>query len=49
VRDIAALLVVYADDAERFDHTSKPVAQGSATLRARFTIRFKNQIPTPRF
>lgn len=40
-RDIAALLAVYADGAELFEHPSKPVAQGSAALRARFTIRFQ--------
>jgi len=40
-RDIDALLAVYADDAQLFEHPSKLVAQGSAELRERFTARFQ--------
>jgi hypothetical protein len=40
-RDIDALLAVYADDAQLFEHPSKLVAQGSAELRQRFTQRFQ--------
>jgi hypothetical protein len=40
-RDIAALLAVYADDAQLFEHPAKLVARGSAELRQRFTQRFQ--------
>jgi len=40
-RDIDALLAVYADDAQLFEHPSKLVAQDSAELRERFTARFQ--------
>ena len=40
-RDITALLAVYADDAEMYEHPAKLVAQGSAALRERFTTRFQ--------
>jgi len=40
-RDIAALLAVYADDAQLFEHPSKLAAHGSAELRQRFTLRFQ--------
>jgi len=42
-RDIEALLAVYADDAEMFEHPSKLVARGSEELRSRFTARFKER------
>ena len=40
-RDIDALLAVYADDAQLFEHPAKLVARGSAELRQRFTLRFQ--------
>ena len=40
-RDLAALLAVYADDAELYEHPSKPIALGSAALRERFALRFQ--------
>ena len=40
-RDIDALLRIYADDAQMFEHPSKLLATGSAELRERFVARFK--------
>jgi hypothetical protein len=40
-RDIEALLSIYADDAQMFEHPSKLVASGSAELSERFAARFK--------
>ncbi len=40
-RDIEALLEIYADDAQMFEHPSKLLASGSAELRERFAARFK--------
>ena len=40
-RDVEALLAVYADDAEMFEHPATLLAAGSAELRARFEARFK--------
>ncbi len=40
-RDVDALLQVYADDAQMFEHPAKLLASGSAELRARFTLRFQ--------
>lgn len=40
-RDIEALLAIYADDAQMFEHPSKLLASGSAQLRERFSVRFK--------
>jgi len=40
-RDIDALLAVYADEAQLFEHPAKLVAHGSAELRQRFTPRFQ--------
>ncbi len=40
-RDLDALLALYSDDAEMFEHPSKLVARGSAELRQRFTFRFQ--------
>ena len=40
-RDIGALLAVYADDAEMYEHPAKLVAKGSTALRERFTTRFQ--------
>jgi hypothetical protein len=40
-RDIEAILTVYADDAQIFEHPSKLLASGTAELRERFTARFR--------
>jgi len=40
-RDLVTLLTVYSDDAELYEHPGKLIACGSAALRERFTIRFK--------
>lgn len=42
-RDIEALLAVYSDDAEMFEHPSKLVARGWEELRSRFTMRFQEK------
>jgi hypothetical protein len=39
-RDIDALLAIYADDAQMFEHPAKLVASGSTALRVRFLVRF---------
>ena len=39
-RDLAALLAVYAEDAEMFEHPAKLLARGSAALGERFSARF---------
>lgn len=40
-KDVAALLAIYADDAEIFAHPAKLLARGTAALRERFTTRFQ--------
>ncbi len=40
-RDVEALLRVYAEDAELYEHPSTLLARGTATLRERFAIRFR--------
>jgi hypothetical protein len=40
-RDVDALLSVYAEDAQQFEHPSTLLAMGSAELRKRFTVRFQ--------
>ena len=40
-RDIEALLAVYTDDAQMFEHPSKLLASGTAELCERFTARFR--------
>jgi hypothetical protein len=40
-RDIDALLAVYADDAQMFEHPATLLASGAAALRERFTARFQ--------
>ena len=40
-RDLDTLLTIYAEDAEMFEHPSKLLASGSAQLRERFRVRFK--------
>ncbi len=40
-RDLEVLLAVYADDAEMYEHPSTLLAQGTAALRERFSVRFQ--------
>ncbi len=40
-RDIEALLAIYADDAQMFEHPSKLLASGPTELRERFAARFR--------
>lgn len=40
-RDIDALLAIYADDAETYEHPATLLARGTAQLRERFAIRFQ--------
>ena len=40
-KDLAALLASYADDAEMFEHPDKLLAKGTAALRERYTVRFR--------
>lgn len=40
-RDIYALLKVYADDAQLFEHPATLLASGAAELRQRFSVRFQ--------
>jgi hypothetical protein len=40
-RDVDALLSVYAEDAQLFEHPSTLLATGSAELRKRYTVRFQ--------
>jgi hypothetical protein len=40
-RDIDALIAIYAADAQMFEHPAKLIASGSAALRERFLVRFK--------
>ncbi len=40
-RDLDALLTIYAENAEMFEHPSKLLASGSAQLRERFRVRFE--------
>jgi hypothetical protein len=40
-RNLDALLVTYADDAQMFEHPSKLLASGTAELRERFAVRFR--------
>src|SRR3954447_14464324 len=40
-RDIDALLSIYAEDAETFEHPATLLAAGSAALRARFAARLQ--------
>lgn len=39
-RDLEALLAIYSDDAELFEHPNTPVGRGSDYLRERFGLRF---------
>jgi hypothetical protein len=40
-RDVDAILAVYAEDAQQFEHPSKLLASGAVELRERFAARFK--------
>lgn len=40
-RDLGALLAIYADDAELYEHPTKLLAKGTAALRERFADRFQ--------
>lgn len=40
-RDLEALLAIYADDAELFEHPATLLARGTAELRPRFAARFQ--------
>jgi len=40
-RDVEALVAVYADDAQQFEHPDKLVARGAAEIRARFVGRIQ--------
>jgi hypothetical protein len=40
-RDIDALLAIYADDAQMFEHPATLLASSSAALRERFAARFE--------
>ena len=40
-RDLGALLAVYADDAEFFEHSATLLARGTVALRERFALRFQ--------
>lgn len=40
-RDLDRLLTIYADDAQVFEHPDKLVAGGTAALRERFAVRFR--------
>jgi hypothetical protein len=39
--DLDALMVVYAPDAEQFEHPDKLLARGAQDIRARFATRFQ--------
>jgi hypothetical protein len=38
---MGALLAIYADDAELYEHPATLLAKGSAALRERFAVRFR--------
>jgi len=40
-KDVDTLLAIYADVAELYEHPSTLLARGSAALRERFAVRFK--------
>jgi hypothetical protein len=40
-KDLEALLAVYADDAEHYEHPHTLLARGTAELRPRFAARFQ--------
>lgn len=40
-KDLPALLAIYSDDAELYEHPDKLLAHGTAELRERFAVRFQ--------
>ncbi len=40
-KDLEAMVAIYAEDAELFEHPSKLVARGTAELRQRYSLRFQ--------
>ena len=40
-KDLHALMAVYAEDAQQFEHPSKLLASGAAEIQPRFEARFK--------
>jgi len=40
-RDLDALLAIYADDAQMFEHPAKLLASGTAAFRERYTARLQ--------
>jgi len=40
-RNLDALMALYADDAEQFEHPDKLLARGAAQMRERFAARFQ--------
>ena len=40
-KDVEALVAIYAEDAQTFEHPSKLVASGISELRQRFKVRFQ--------
>jgi hypothetical protein len=40
-KNLDALMMIYADDAEQFEHPAKLLASGAAEIRPRFETRFK--------
>ncbi|MCW5550153.1 MAG: nuclear transport factor 2 family protein [Opitutaceae bacterium] len=40
-RDLDALMAIYADDAAMYEHPDKLLARGTAALRERFAVRFR--------
>ena len=40
-RDLEGLMGIYADDAELYEHPATLLAKGSAALRERFAVRFR--------
>ncbi|MDC8758858.1 nuclear transport factor 2 family protein [Janthinobacterium fluminis] len=43
--DVAALVAVYADDVEHYQHPSTLLASGTEAIRSRFTARFASAKP----
>ena len=43
--DVEALVAIYADDVQHFEHPSTLLASGSAQIRARFAARFAASRP----
>jgi hypothetical protein len=40
-KDLDALLAIYAEDAEIYEHPDKLLAKGTAALRERYAVRFQ--------